>query len=299
MPNKPFSFANKPSIACADWPTPNAAIKAPAALRSTGEVIWRKQLDYEYQHGTGGSPVLYKDLLIVNCDGTDVQYVVALDKNTGKVKWKKDRPRPAYMAYATSLLITADGKDQLISPGGHQTVAYDPATGKELWLVTYGDGFSNVPRPVYANGLLFLCTGFNRASLFAVRPEGRGDITEKSVAWRIDRGVSLTPSPVAVDGELYFVSDNGVLTCVDQKTGAVHYQQRLGGTYSASPLYADGRIYFLSEDGESIVIAPGKEFRKLAGNTLEGRTLASMATSEAAIYIRTAENLYRLENATK
>ena len=266
-----------------------------AALLTTGEVIWRTKLEYAYQHGTGGSPVIYKDLLIVNCDGTDVQYVAALDKNTGKVKWKKDRPQPAYMAFSTPLLITVDGQDELISPGGHQTVAYDPANGKTLWFVTYGDGFSNVPRPVYANGSIFLCTGFNRASLIAVSPLGKGDITAKGINWRIDRGVSLTPSPIAVGDELYMVSDNGVLTCLDQKTGKVYYQQRLGGAYSASPVFAGGRIYFLSEEGETVVIAPGKEFKKLAVNQLEGRTLASIAVSDGAIFIRSAGNLYRIE----
>ena len=258
-----------------------------AALSSDGEVLWKVKMDYEPMHGTGGSPVLYKDLLIFNCDGTDVQYVVALDKHTGKVKWKSSRK--AYMAFATPQVIHVKGKDQLISPGAHRTVAYDPANGKELWSVEYGEGFSNVSRPVFAHGLIFLSTGFNRADLLAVKPGGE-------VVWKYSRSVSLTPSFLVEGEELYMVSDNGIATCFDAKTGKVHWQQRLGGNFSASPTLADGRIYFQSEEGETIVLAPGKEFKKLAVNVLDGRTLASMAISDGQILLRTGSHLYAIRN---
>ncbi len=259
-----------------------------AALTSDGEILWKVTMTYEPMHGTGGSPVIYKDLLIFSCDGTDVQYVVALNKNTGKVKWKTNRK--AYMAFSTPLLIQVDGKDQVVSPGAYRTVAYDPANGKELWSVAYGEGFSNVPRPVFGHGLIFLSSGFNRADLLAVKPGGE-------VVWKYGRSVSLTPSFLLVGEELYMVSDNGIATCFDAKTGTVRWQQRLGGTYSASPTFADGRIYFQNEDGETVVIAPGKEFRKLAVNQLDGQTLATLAISGGQIFLRTGTHLYAIRNS--
>ncbi len=261
-----------------------------AALNAKGEVLWRAHLEYKHMHGTGGSPVVYKDLLIFSCDGTDVQFVVALDKNTGAVRWKT--PRKAAMAYATPLIITVDGKDQLIAPGALKGVAYEPLTGKELWSVSFGDGFSNVPRPVYAHGLLFLPTGFNRADLLAVKPGGE-------VVWTYKRSVPLTPSPIVVRDELYTVSDNGIATCFDAKTGQVHWQERMGGNYSASPVSVAGRVYFQSEDGLTTVLQPGKEFKKLAANQLDGATLASIGISNETIYLRTGTHLYAIAPSTK
>jgi outer membrane protein assembly factor BamB len=266
-----------------------------ACLTQTGEILWKTRLEYDNgQHGPGGSPVIYDNLLIMSCDGQDVQYVVALDKMTGKVRWKK--PREGYQAYTTPLVVRLPSGDQVISPGAFRAVAYEPATGKELWQVRYGDGFSNVPRPVYGDGLVFICTGFQQPSLLAVRLDGHGDVTKSHIAWTLKRGVSLTPSPLLVGSELYMVSDNGIASCLDAKTGAPNWQVRLGGNYSASPIYADGRIYFLSEEGESVVIAPGKEFKALAKNQLDGQTLASMAVSGGSIFVRSQTSLYRLSN---
>lgn len=265
-----------------------------ACLTRSGKVVWKTQdLKYYHRHGPGGSPVVYGDLLILSCDGYDIQFVVALDKHTGKVRWKS--PRRGYQAYTTPLTIQVQGKDQLVSPGAHRAVAYEPLTGKEIWSVRYGEGFSNVPRPVYGHGLVFICSGFDQAVLLAVRPDGQGDVTESHVAWSLKRAVPLTPSPLLVGDELYLVSDIGIATCLDAKTGKAHWQQRLGGNHSASPILADGRIYFLSEEGESVVIEPGKEFKKLATNHLDGQTLASMAVSGKAIYVRSASHLYRLQ----
>jgi outer membrane protein assembly factor BamB len=265
-----------------------------AALDTNGKVLWKVTLPYDHLHGTGGSPVLYGDLLIYSCDGTDVQFVVALDKKTGAVRWKTPRPKPGYMAYSTPLVIKVNGADQLVSPSAYRTIAYEPATGKEIWSVDYADGFSNVPRPVYGHGLVFLATGFNVPSFLAMRPEGKGNVTSSGVAWRLSRGAPLTPSPLLVGDELYLVSDNGIASCLDAKTGKPHWQQRLGGNHSASPIYADGRIYFLNEDGEATVIAPGKQFQKLAVNALSAQTLASIGVSGGSFFIRTSQHLYRI-----
>ncbi|MBL8208996.1 MAG: PQQ-like beta-propeller repeat protein, partial [Blastocatellia bacterium] len=159
----------------------------------------------------------------------------------------------------------------------------------------YGDGFSNVPRAVYAHGLVYICSGFFQPVLFAVRPDGKGNVTKSHVTWQHGRAVPLTPSPIVVEEELYIVSDNGIATCLDAQTGTVHWQQRIGGNHSASPVFADGRIYFLSEEGESVVVAPGKQYRELTRNSVPERTLASFAISEKAIYLRGDQHLYRIE----
>ncbi|HSB11799.1 MAG TPA: PQQ-binding-like beta-propeller repeat protein [Blastocatellia bacterium] len=266
-----------------------------ACISQTGEIVWKTRLDYDNgQHGAGGSPVLYEDLLIVSCDGLDYQFVAALDKVTGKVRWKKSRQ--GYQAYTTPLIVRLPSGDQVISPGAFRAIAYEPRTGKEIWNVRYGDGFSNVPRPVYGNGLVYICTGFQEPSMLAVRVDGRSDVTRSHIAWTLKRGVPLTPSPLLVGEELYIVNDGGIASCIDAKTGAEIWRARLNGNFSASPIYADGRIYFLSEEGLTVVVAPGKKYQALATNQLDGETLASMAVAGGSIFIRSRAHLYRLSN---
>lgn len=261
---------------------------------ATGKVLWSKRFPYESQHGSGGSPVLHNDLLIFSGDGHLEAWVIALDKRTGDVRWKTDRRRPFDQAYTTPLVISVNGRDQVVSVGAYRVAAYDAGTGREIWRVDYDDGFSNVPRPVFSHGLVFITTGFFQPAVLAIRPDGEGDVTDTHVAWSTTRGAPFTPSPIAVGDELYIVSDLGVLSCVDARTGKVHWQQRLGGNYSASPVFADGRIYFLSEEGVATVIAPGTTFRKLAVNELDGATLASMAVAGGSIFIRSLTHLYRI-----
>jgi len=265
-----------------------------AALSTDGKIVWKITLPYDSMHGNGGSPTLYRDLLIVNCDGSDDAYVVALDKNTGKIRWKTQRRRPFDQSYTTPLVIQVDGRDQVVSIGAYRAAAYDPQTGREIWRVSYGDGFSNVPRPVFSHGLVFIGTGFQEPSMLAVRPTGTGDVTNTHVDYTIERGAPFTPSPLIVGDEFYMVSDIGVASCLDVKTGKIHWQQRVPGNYSASPVFADNRIYFLSEEGVATVIAPGKEFRRLAVNTLDGTTFASIAVSQGTFFIRSDSHLYRI-----
>ena len=269
-----------------------------AALTTSGQLLWSTRLRYDAQHGNGGSPVLYRDLLIINCDGWgNDAYVVALDTQTGKSKWRTSRRRPWSQAYSTPLVIRVGDEDQVVSVGAFRTVAYEPLTGKEIWRVSYGEGFSNVPRPVFGQGLVFIATGFQEPALMAVRADGRGDVTRTHVAWMLTRGAPYTPSPILVGDELYYISDTGVLSCVDATTGKMIWQQRLGGNYSASPVFADGRIYALSEEGVTTVFAPGKTFQKLATNRLDGTTLASIAISDRSLFIRSDTHLYRIAAA--
>ena len=270
-----------------------------AALTTSGEIVWKARFQYESQHGAGGSPILYNDLLIFSCDGSDAAFVVALDKGTGKVRWKTNRRFPYAQSYTTPLVIRVGERDQVVSVGAFRAAAYEPATGKEIWRVSYGDGFSNVPRPVYGHGLVFIATGFQQPEMLAVRPEGTGDVTRSQVAWTLRRGAPLTPSPLLVGNELYLVTDTGIATCADAQTGTIRWQQRLNGNFSASPVYADGRIYFQSEEGVTTVIAPGTEFRVLATNTLDGATLASIAVADGSFFIRSNSHVYRIRGAAQ
>lgn len=269
-----------------------------ACLTTDGRLVWTtEQLKYNHRHGPGGSPVLYQDLLILSCDGTDVQFVVALDKKTGEIRWRSDRN--GKMAYSTPLVVRVDGQDQVISTGGEAAMGYDPLTGKELWKIRYAGGYSLVPRPVAGHGLVFLCTGYDKPAVYAVKLGGTGDVTDTHLAWSLTKGAPHNPSPLLVGDELYLVSDRGVATCVEAKTGKEIWQERVGGNYSASPWLADGRIYFLNEEGLTTVIEPGKAFRKLASNQLDGRTLATPAASGHAFYLRTDTHLYRIEASRK
>ncbi|HVC95402.1 MAG TPA: PQQ-binding-like beta-propeller repeat protein [Pirellulales bacterium] len=268
---------------------------------TTGRQLWRnEELKLNHSEGPGSSPVVHGDLLLVNCDGIDAQYVAAFDKHTGEVVWKTPRSGPfnddpqQRKAFSTPLVIDVGGTSQLVSPGAERVAAYDPATGQELWHVNY-DGFSNVPRPLFAHGLLFVCTGYMRPQLWAIRPGGEGDLTESAVVWRCPKQAPANPSPILVGEELYMVSDAGVLTCLDAQSGSEHWQKRMGGNFSASPLYADRRLYLSSEEGTTHVVEPGRKFKPLASNQLDGRMMASPAAVGRSLFLRTEEHLYRIE----
>ena len=294
LPNAKNSHASPTPIVDGDRVYVHFGAEGTAALSTAGAILWKARLPYQSQHGNGGSPELAGDLLIVNCDGFDESFVAALDTHTGKTRWRTDRRQPYSQAYSTPLAIHAGDGDQIVSVGAFATFAYDPRTGKEIWRVSYPEGFSNVPRPVYGAGLVFITTGFQQPSLLAVRPDGTGDVTKTHVAWTLSRGAPLTPSPLVAGDELYVVTDNGIASCLDAPTGAVRWQQRLGNSFSASPVLADGRLYFLDEDGRTIVVSPGTTFGAVAVNTLDGPTLASMAVAAHSFFIRTATHLYRI-----
>jgi outer membrane protein assembly factor BamB len=268
-----------------------------ACLDLQGNIIWKnRDIHYQPVHGNGGTPILAQNTLVFSCDGLDQPFVVALDRAKGTLLWKMDRNSESVkkFSFSTPLLITVNGKEQIISPGAGAVCAYDPATGQEIWKVTY-EGYSVIPRPVFDHGLLFVSSGFDSPVLLAIRPDGQGDVTSSHVAWTLRKGAPLTPSPLLVDDELYLVSDAGIASCLDAKTGKVHWQERIGGNYSASPLYADGRIYCQSEEGTGLVLKAGKRFEVLSRNSLNERTLASYAASDGAFFIRTENHLYRIQ----
>jgi outer membrane protein assembly factor BamB len=272
-----------------------------AALDLRGNVLWTNaSLKYPPVHGNGGSPALVGDALIFSCDGAQDPFIAALNKNTGAVLWRTPRNSGAKkpFSFSTPLAIEVGGATQLVSPASGGVFAYDPKTGKELWRVRYPEGYSVVPRPVFGHGLVFVSSSFDNAVLYAIRPDGRGDVTDSHIAWSLNKSAPKTPSPLLVGNELYFVSDAGVMSCVDARTGKIHWQERVGGNYSASPVFADGKIYVQSEEGVGTVVKPGTNFEVLAKNDVKERTLASYALDEGVIYIRTAKHLLRVQEPT-
>lgn len=266
------------------------------------EVLWtRRDLKLDHGRGPGSSPILWNDLLIVSCDGRDVQYVVALDKQTGETAWKTKRSVDytgidpvKRKAFSTPLVIQVDGQEQLISTGAEAAMAYEPSTGNEIWKVRY-KGFSNVSRPITYEDIIYLNTGYERASLVAVKLGGSGDITDSHVLWTEKRGIPIVSSITLVDGMLFMVSDGGIASCLDAKTGKRLWAERLGGKFTASPVHVDGRLYFSNFAGRTFVIAAEKEYRLIAENELEASIAASPAMVDKAIFIRTDTHLYRIE----
>ena len=274
-----------------------------ACLTTDGEIVWRTDsLEYQPVHGNGGSPANAGELLIISCDGGDRQFVVGLEKSTGEERWRTPRDTTPIkgFSFSTPLVIEAEGVPQVVCPGSDAVFAYNPATGEEIWRVDYTGGFSVVPRPVYAGGLVFVCTGFGTPKLMAIDPTGSGNVTDSHVRWETRRGAPHNPSPVAVGDELYFISDQGVATCVDLQTGEPYWQERIGGQFWASPLYAEGRIYFQDKNGGAVVIGAGTEFVELARNQLGSgeRSFASYGVDDGALIIRTETSLYRVEETT-
>jgi len=221
---------------------------------SNGKVLWTRQdLPCNHYRGPGSSPIVFRDLLIVNFDGFDQQYVVALNKNTGKTVWKTDRTinyrsdnGDLKKAYSTPTVFEHKGRLQLVSPGAVGTVAYDPLTGKELWKVHHG-GFNAAARPLYSHGMVFISTE-GGMRLLAVRPDGVGDVTKTHIVWTCNKATPTRPSQLIVGDHMYMVNDKGVASCLDIKTGKPTWTERIGGRHSASPVYADGRIYFFDEE---------------------------------------------------
>jgi outer membrane protein assembly factor BamB len=268
-----------------------------AALDLAGKIVWQQtSLAYSPVHGNGGSPVLVDGTLVFSCDGQKDAFVAALDAATGAVRWQTPRNSASkkQFSFSTPLAIKVGGAKQIISPGPGLVGAYDLRDGREIWRVEYGQGYSVVPRPVFAHGLLFLSSSFDRPTLYAIKPEGAaGDVTATNVAWSQSKGAPHTPSALVLGDELYFVSDSGIATCADARTGTVHWSERLGGDCSASPVAAEGRIYFQNETGVGTVVKAGKTFEVLAKNEIGERTLASSGVVDGALFIRSELHLWK------
>lgn len=276
-----------------------------AAVSMKGETVWMNR-DFEYfsEHGLGVSPILYKEFLIVAFDPSssgpdtklgwqkpwDKAVILALDKNTGKVRWEGKRGL-SQIAHVSPQIMNVGGEDQLISSAGNVIQGFDPDTGERIWTVS-SPGEGVVPSVVVGEGLIFTASGFGASAIRVVRAGGKGDVTETHIAWESPDDVPKIPSMLYVKPYLYLVTEAGVAKCFKAATGEVIWRERLGGRFSASPLWADGKIYFLSEKGTTTVIADGAEFKILAENELNETCKASPALSQENIFIRSDRHLY-------
>lgn len=275
------------------------------------KVLWQRT-DFECNHfrGSGSSPVIFQNLLLMHFDGSDKQYVVALDKKTGKTVWQTNRSidfkdidangkiqadGDLRKAFATPQVAQLNGRWEMISLGAKAAYSYDPFTGKELWRVEERAQHSASTRPVIGHGMIFYPTGFSTGQLFAVRIGGNGLLDESAIAWKVKRGVSNKPSILLIDDLIFMIGDTGIASCIEAKTGTQVWQERIGGEYSASPVYADGKVWLFSEDGKTTVIKPSRTFEKLAENKLGDGFLASPALAGKAMYLRSRTQLYRIE----
>lgn len=277
----------------------------------SGEVVWeRKDFVCDHFRGSGSSPVIYKNLLILHFDGADHQFVVAMDKKTGDTVWKTTRSvdykdldtagkpkRNGDMrkAFGTPLIVKAEGKDILVGAGAMALYGYDPMSGKELWRVDTIGTHSTACRPVAGHGLVFATMGFSKGLLIAVRPDGRGEVTKSHVAWKYSKAAPKKPS-LLLDGDLVFmIDDGGIAACIEAKTGNEIWKERIGGNFSASPILADGNIYLFDEDGQGTVIEAARKFKLVARNGLDAGCMGSPAVSGDLLIVRTKKALYGIK----
>jgi len=293
----------------------------------TGAKLWeRRDLKCNHYRGAGSSPILHNHLLILHFDGADEQFIVALDKQTGRDVWRVKRStdyrdldaagKPKAegdlrKAYGTPQIATIEGAPVLLSNGAKAHYGYDPLTGRELWQVEYQPFHSSGARPLYGHGLIFFAAGFSKGHFYAIKPPSAsawkpGNILDASkeaepapgrpqLVWKLIKGVPETPSPILHGEHLYLVDNNGFASAVEAKTGKVLWSERVLKAVYASPVFAEGRIYAADREGKCVVLAAAPEFKLLGESKLDGPIEASPAASGKALYLRTAKSLYRIE----
>lgn len=290
----------------------------------TGKTLWeRRDLECNHFRGAGSSPISYQNLLIMNFDGSDHQFIIALDKQTGKTVWRKERSvdykdlgpdgKPQAdgdfrKAFSTPHVAMLDGKAVLVSQGAKAAYGYEPQTGQELWRVEERTSHSAAGRPLVGHGLVFLTTGFSKGELLAIKQGKNGEVIDTKdmapaesghlqIAWKSKRNVPRKPSLI-LSGDLLFgiEDDGGMASCYEAQTGAEVWRERVGGNFSASPFHAEGHLYFLSDDGKTTILEAGRQFKKLAENKLDGGFMASAAVTGKALFLRSKTHLYRIED---
>lgn len=276
------------------------------AVDFDGNLVWKNEdVDFHSLHGLGASPILAGEMLLMPFDGSSREeqrvgwkepwgqaVVLAIDKETGKTRWRGQRGL-SRVGHVTP--ITIDNGRTVVSAGGDRVQAHDVKTGERIWSV-YSQGEGVTPSPVLGEGLIFTSSGFEEPTIRAIRPNGRGDVTESHIVWEQTRGVPALPSPLYVKPYLYTITRDNILYCIEATTGDVVWQERLDGNYSASPLLADDRIYLTTEAGITTVLQPGSQYKEITTNTLEGKTMASIAVSQGNFFIRTGDALYCIGN---
>jgi len=270
-----------------------------AALRlDDGEVIWKKQVSYKPMHGNGGSPIIVGDLLVVNADAEIEPAIVAFHRKDGGIAWRTPRQQKvrSMFSFSTPLVIETDGRTEILSAASGMIGAYSPADGRLHWKVTYGEGYSVVPRPVVADGMAYVATGYNVPKLIAIRlGDATGDVTKTHVAWEATRRMPKTPSMIATNGQILVLDDTGTLSSLDAKSGKTVWNEKLSGNFSASPILTGTTLYAVTEDGFCYVVEISSTAARIAFETdLAERTLASPVLLAGALYLRTEKHLWKI-----
>jgi outer membrane protein assembly factor BamB len=275
----------------------------------SAKVIWeRRDLQINHYRGPGASPIVFRDLLIMHFDGSDQQYVIALDKLTGKTVWRTNRSiafndlgpdgKPEgegdfRKGFATPQIVTSGGAPVLVSLGSKAAYGYDPLTGKEKWRLEDRSSHTPSMRPVVGHDLVFFGTGWS-GPLQAISLDPSGAAAPK-IVWSMTRAVPKKPSIVLVGDLIFMVNDSGIVTCLEAKSGTTVWTDRLPGEYSASPLATGGRVYFFNEDGQTTVIEAAGAFKVVAENHLDDGFMASAAVAGNSLVLRTIKHLYRID----
>jgi outer membrane protein assembly factor BamB len=278
---------------------------------TTGKVLWERR-DFVCNHfrGAGSSPIIYKDKILMNFDGSDHQFVVALDKNTGKTAWQTERSidykdlTPAgkpeaegdwRKAFSTPVVADFGHGPEMLSLGSKAIYGYNPDSGKELWRVENRTCHSGSATPVVNGKLIVTPMGFSKGEVLAIKVDDKGLATEKDILWKVTRNAPNKPSVIIMNGLVFMIDDAGIASCLEAETGKEVWRERIGGNYSASPIYAEGKIYFFSEEGKTTVIAASREFQKLASCEMGDGFMATPAVADNAFILRSRTHLYRVE----
>ena len=267
-----------------------------ACLAAGGDLIWKKKLEYSPVHGSGASPVVFDDLLLISADGAIEPCLYALAKKTGEIKWKADRESIAKKKFSfCTPLVVEDGQSvQIISPASDYVFAYD-LKGNQIWKFNYPNGYSVVPRPVYYSGMIYVSSGYDSPTFYAIKTGGHGDITQSHLAWKTRKGAPRNSSVVITNGLVFMAADNGVVSCLDAKTGKTHWIERVASTCSPSMLHAVGKIFLSDETGKTFIFEAQAKYSLLATNDLQERMLASPIAYQTSMIIRTEKNLWRID----
>jgi outer membrane protein assembly factor BamB len=266
------------------------------AYDMNGKLAWKASLGKlgTIGMGTGTSPVLYENLVILQCDEEEgkASFIVALDKRSGKEIWRT--PRKVQASWATPILVRTAKRMELIASGNEAVISYDPATGKELWR-SKGVDSNAIPTPVAGGETVFIVAGFPTKIAMAIRLGGTGELTDSNILWKYAKGTAYVPSPILYNDYLYLTTDRGILTCLDAKTGKVVYEGGrvpIPATFTASPVAFDGKILLTSEDGDTFIIKAGPQHEVVRTNSIDEPVYASPALADGKIFIRGEKNLY-------
>lgn len=270
-----------------------------AALRiEDGEAVWKKHVSYKPMHGNGGSPVIVGDLLVVNADSETEPTIVAFHRKDGAIAWRTPREQKvrSTFSFSTPLVVETDGRTEILSPASGMIGAYEPDDGRLLWKVTYGEGYSVVPRPVVADGMVYVATGYNVPKLIAIRlGNATGDVTKTHLAWEATRRMPKTPSMIATNGQILVLDDTGTLSSLDAKSGKPVWDEKLPGNFSASPILAGKILYAVTEDGVCYVVDISPTAARIRFEIdMAERTLASPVLLGGALYLRTEKHLWKI-----